>query len=131
MRHQDVLEKSEHMSKKLSTAQRDMLFYKVAVREAEQREKEMELFRQAMTESTASLSNALLAIGQGINNGLAALAVAQAIPPAQPSNSQVVPSVELLKTRASWTLPGQQISTLIKYPLWSHIAITLRLCFIL
>ena len=93
LQQRDSRGKNRNMTKKLSMQQRDMMFYNLAVKENEQRNKQMELFQRSMERSTSALSSALQSIGDGISSGLASLS--QSFVHQTSSQPQVVPSTNM------------------------------------
>ena len=104
----DLANKNRNMNKKLSTQQRDMLFYQLAQREQSKKAEQMEMLRQSIDQSNKVMENmatALSDIGRGIGDGLAALAHSFNPPQAQPqaysqhgqqSQSHIVPGNDAL-----------------------------------
>ena len=80
----DQRNKNKNMTKKLSTHQRDMLFYNLAQREQMQRRNQMAVLQNAIDQSNEAMkgmNTALTAIGNSISDGLRAVAAAFAPPP--------------------------------------------------
>ena len=107
----DQRNKNKNMNKKLSTHQRDMLFYNLAQQEQTERTNQMAVLQKSIDQSNKAMegmNTALTGIANSISEGLKAVAAAFAPPPPLPQQylrqsfmhqgpSQIVPGNDLLQ----------------------------------